>query len=1062
MVAVLLPGLVADTAGANERPGTVTGLSVSSNGSDITFQWNPGSDPDGNIVGYNVYVGGNYTTTVSNTSYTESIAGRSGTLEYQVTSFDDGDPREFSSMSEVAAISLDEAPVRDTDPDPDPDPEPEPQAPTGPNQRPTPPSSVSVSSDGTSLEVTWTGASDPEGDIDGYNIYRNGGYEDTVGADASSWSEPIGNLTGNVEYSVVTFDGADPTEYSTTSDVASIFLTDEPEPVRPVTDDNGDDPEGDDGPSGSTPDSPEGISGARDFRADQVSRDAVVLRWNRPESVNFPGIITGYLGYNIYRDNTYIDTISPTSSFARSYTDDISQLDGNHTYYVTAFVETTAGTKHGVKSTEIDVRIPLPEDQPVVDPVACPDGVSNRLMIAGDSWADRVGPFLDSTFRARGWTVHKLGVGSTTSRDWLPGTVDFLDIEALLGPEYSDECSNNVVSFSVGGNDLVLPNAGAAAFPQTVEQVQQRLAVAARNISTSIAAMRAIDPDVKIVLPGYDLLNPNVNAACLTAAAVISGTPGEPFDPRVSNQRVLALRQMFVSVADAWDNVSAPNLIGSIQDRPGNPDLSALPPVVYMANDCIHLTDGTGEGEAEPFGYNGYEIWGSELAMVIDPTLSLTYRVDLSPDPPPPSYDDPFGDPLPDDGEPLGEDIVFEAEDFTERDSTGWTDGVPSSGAVGEAVVTLAGPSTDRDSGARITYEIPVAVSAAYNLWVRRRSITNATDSFTWGIDGGQQRGEGDGGYVGSSFTWVYVGTADLQAGTRVLDIGRIDGTMVLDRIALLSRGELPSGEGPPANLVPRRAASADDDTINSLTIDYQQLFVQDAGEEGGFQNGDEPRLVVIEFRVTPGVPGSTEVINSFRYDGPSGRDDGDTWIIPDRIGQFTYSGITAVDVDDIRSGSLPELIGHVAILLEDDVGSSSPVRDKIDDVAAVLRTQIAEILEPLSPVTLASDPAGLAAEITVASGLVVDAAQPDNVTGVQDDLEEAVLDIFGADVVGFFPIFFLAVDDNLAPYIDNAFAEQLQGVPAAGGAMRDRSFQFSKRGSGATYVVDVEVTIGR
>ena len=505
-----------------------------------------------------------------------------------------------------------------------------------------------------------------------------------------------------------------------------------------------------------------------------------------------------------------------------------------------------------------------------------------------------------------------------------------------------------------------------------------------------------------------------------------------------------------------FDNRSVSDLrcsyleIGTIQGSPGNPDYSALPRARYMEDDCIHLTA------------DGYLAWGAELAMVIDRSARVNYTLDLSPDAPLPELDDPFGEEVPPSesaGLPL---IVFEAENYTELDSGGWSVG-RTAGVWG---IEAAGPDTGgADANARVTYEIPVETAGVYSLWIRRFALNESQsfDQVRWGVDGQLYSGDGSGAEFGNSYIWVKVGDGYLDEGTRQLYIERRDPYARIDRIALVDPGETIVGDGPPSDLVPRPSSDPDQDRLASLTIDYQSLRVADTtGEKGiGKYKGDEPRLVVIEFRATPGPDGSVEVTNTFRYDGPTGRDRGDVWTIPDRIGRFDYSDIKLTSVEDIRAGALPEIVGHVALLLEDDSGSSAPVREKVDDATDVLRSEMEDILGNLTPIEVAMDPQGLTEDIIEAARRVVEATEAYDNQGVSDWLESNLRDIGGADVVGYFPTIYLAVGESLVDPVDQAFAEQMAGVNAAGGALRDRTFQIDQRGSGANYVVDVEVTVG-
>ena len=81
--------------------------------------------------------------------------------------------------------------------------------------------------------------------------------------------------------------------------------------------------------------------------------------------------------------------------------------------------------------------------------------------------------------------------------------------------------------------------------------------------------------------------------------------------------------------------------------------------------------------------------------------------------------------------------------------------------------------------------------------------------------------------------------------------------------------------------------------TACNATMDGQTLTAIDAQEESFFSNGDEPYLAVIQFRVIPGVPGSTQVhFLGNLAEIAQNIDDGDSATIPDSMALASFPDV--------------------------------------------------------------------------------------------------------------------------------------------------------------------------
>ncbi len=260
-------------------PSTPTSLTGNIDGTNVSLSWNASTD-DESVQGYNLYENNNYLTTVFDTDYTGNVIN-GNTYSYYVVAFDGRS--NFSPRSEILIL-------------PD----------TGPVDTSIPPDAPSdlvatsnVSGSDTSITLEWRESEDDRG-ISGYNVYVDDAYRTTVFGTSYEDTIPTGSFSS---YSVVAFDIDG--NFSNRSDGLTV-----PEPSTPID------------PS-SPPTQPQSLMGTVSSSGD--GGDAINLSWQASEDN------LRVRGYNVYRNNNYVDTVlSP--SFSTVVPD-----DSVNSFYVVAF-----------------------------------------------------------------------------------------------------------------------------------------------------------------------------------------------------------------------------------------------------------------------------------------------------------------------------------------------------------------------------------------------------------------------------------------------------------------------------------------------------------------------------------------------------------------------------------------------------------------------------------------------------------------------------------------------------------------------------------------------------
>jgi hypothetical protein len=163
-----------------------------------------------------------------------------------------------------------------------------------------------------------------------------------------------------------------------------------------------------------------------------------------------------------------------------------------------------------------------------------------------------------------------------------------------------------------------------------------------------------------------------------------------------------------------------------------------------------------------------------------------------------------------------------------------------------------------------------------------------------------------------------------------------------------------------------------------TVDVGATSLTVVQAQEDGFFENGDEPYVAVIKWRVIPGTPGSAsaEFIGNLAELG-SGADDGAVLAIPSAMGAVTFPDVQASSINQLlASGRVPELVGTVMVMMESDLTPWGTINNLMNDVESALQSELVDQVEPLTIAQL-TDPQQVADALSTAAANVEAAVTP-------------------------------------------------------------------------------------
>ena len=235
------------------------------------------------------------------------------------------------------------------------------------------------------------------------------------------------------------------------------------------------------------------------------------------------------------------------------------------------------------------------------------------------------------------------------------------------------------------------------------------------------------------------------------------------------------------------------------------------------------------------------------------------------------------------------------------------------------------------------------------------------------------------------------------------------------------------------------------------------QLTVVTAEEDGFFSDGDEPYVMIVQWRSTPGVSGSTEVSLLAGVGLPlsNGAFDGEVLPIPPAQGEVTFADVVPVGLPQLQAGTVPEVMGAVVVAMEEDSNTDSAIDNVFLDFAAAIEDEIVAQIEPMTFANVANQ-AAVSAAIVNTTANVLTAVEPE--LGVAYNLW---LSSFGDpdDIVGIGHTVYVA---SAGTFSDVMNAALLTGLPAnaVGGAWTTTldpiPGQLSFSNGESTFLVDI------
>ena len=191
----------------NVAPTTPSSITVPSSimgGTTITVSWGKSTDADGNLAGYKVERstnGGSSWTQIyqgTATSTTNNVAFGTASVMYRVKAYDDaGEESAYKTSSQVTVVN---------------------------NTAPSAPASISVPTEvkgGGSLVISWSAATDSDGNLSGYKLERsvNGGaYSEIYDGKNTSYTDTITKGWSKVQYRVKAYDPYTSSGYTTSTE----------------------------------------------------------------------------------------------------------------------------------------------------------------------------------------------------------------------------------------------------------------------------------------------------------------------------------------------------------------------------------------------------------------------------------------------------------------------------------------------------------------------------------------------------------------------------------------------------------------------------------------------------------------------------------------------------------------------------------------------------------------------------------------------------------------------------------------------------------------------------
>lgn len=198
------------------------------------------------------------------------------------------------------------------------------------------------------------------------------------------------------------------------------------------------------------------------------------------------------------------------------------------------------------------------------------------LIVVGDSWAGRLTKYLRSA-PPEHFEVHSITQGSARAAGIVNNEFGQLD-EALTN--VSQAPPGSVVVVTLGSSDI-----GFRRLRRQTHSFEEEMRRVRAGLDTLVERVLGTSPNVGVLLGGYDILPIDGRPLCSLEAQLLLGTA----KPTVLNGEMGALFEALRTLADGRERVEVLESLGTLQGRPGDPDLNTFSPGRFQDGvDCHH------------------------------------------------------------------------------------------------------------------------------------------------------------------------------------------------------------------------------------------------------------------------------------------------------------------------------------------------------------------------------------------------------------------------------------------------------------------------------------------
>eukprot|EP01062_Namystynia_karyoxenos_P009256 TRINITY_DN13269_c0_g1_i1.p1 TRINITY_DN13269_c0_g1~~TRINITY_DN13269_c0_g1_i1.p1 ORF type:complete len:289 (+),score=110.09 TRINITY_DN13269_c0_g1_i1:81-869(+) len=213
-----------------------------------------------------------------------------------------------------------------------------------------------------------------------------------------------------------------------------------------------------------------------------------------------------------------------------------------------------------------------------------------NIVVAGDSWADYMGipnREFPRVFEANGdsRTILNIARGGTTCANWVAQDRLQQLLEAVRGSDVQH------LWLTCGGNDAQFNLIGCSPQAECIADIIEK---AKKDIGHILREVKRVNPKVRVVAFGYDLMGLGSIIGQLLARTVLPDCKGDAF---CTNSNFLQLQVVVDELAAQHDNFDSVNLLGSLQAwrgvegaAVGQPVLSQFSPSDTFDASSIHPT----------------------------------------------------------------------------------------------------------------------------------------------------------------------------------------------------------------------------------------------------------------------------------------------------------------------------------------------------------------------------------------------------------------------------------------------------------------------------------------